>query len=270
MALTWEDLSARLAEPFPAAAVSWRAGSLSRDKKRAQALAYAEPRVYEDRLNDVLGPDWSCRFITWGDQRLLCELTVTVADGLGGTRDVTRTSTGEFDSGDKVAQGTAAEAQAFKRACSKFGLGRYLYDLPLTWVGYDENSRRLTETPSLPARFTAPVVRPEPRLLDPPADVKAAARANIKADVKADADTKAEPEPKREPLLSGRRADAMGRELTKLGFSGTEQRRLAERVLGHPVAGFQGLTEAEALEVWNVARRSPPRPAQSAPGAVGF
>ena len=263
MALTWEDLSARLAEPFPAAAVSWRAGSLSRDKKRAQALAYAEPRVYEDRLNDVLGPDWSCRFITWGDQRLLCELTVTVADGLGGARDVTRTSTGEFDSGDKVAQGTAAEAQAFKRACSKFGLGRYLYDLPLTWVGYDENSRRLTETPSLPARFTAPAVRPEPRLLDPPA-VKAATKADVTVEVKA------EPEPKREPLLSGRRADAMGRELTKLGFNGTEQRRLAERVLGHPVAGFSSLTEAEALEVWNVARRSPPRPAQSAPGAVGF
>ena len=257
MALTWEDLSARLAEPFPAAAVSWRAGSLSRDKKRAQALAYAEPRVYEDRLNDVLGPDWSCRFITWGDQRFLCELTVTVANGLGGTRDVTRTSTGEFDSGDKVAQGTAAEAQAFKRACSKFGLGRYLYDLPATWVGYDEASRRLTETPSLPARFTAPAARPEPRLL-PPAEAKAEPVKPV------------QPEPKREPLLSARRADAMGRELEKLGFSGSEQRRLAERVLGHPVAGFSSLTEAEALEVWNVARRSPPRPAQTAPGAVGF
>lgn len=254
MALSWDELSARLAEPFPEAAVSWRAGSVSRDKKRAQALAYAEPRVYEDRLNEVLGPDWSCRFITWGESRLLCELTVTVADGLGGLRDVTRTSTGEFDSGDRVAQGTAAEAQAFKRACSKFGLGRYLYDLPATWVGYDEASRRLTETPSLPARFSA---RPEPRLLEPPAAPKPA-------------EAKAEPETKREPLLSARRADAMGRELEKLGYTGPEQRRLAERVLGRSVGGFSSLTEAQALEVWNVARRSPPTKPKPTAGAVGF
>jgi len=257
MALSWEELSVRLAEPFPASAISWRAGSVSRDKKRAQALPYAEPRVYEDRLNEVLGPDWSCRFITWGDQRLLCELSVRVQDEAGEVREVTRTSTGEFDSGDRVAQGTAAEAQAFKRACSKFGLGRYLYDLPLTWVGYDEATRRLTErpgpggaalvktTPTLPERAT-----PAPKLLDAPASAPAEAT----------------------PTLSRGRAEAMGRELEKLGFLPQEQRRLAERVLGHRVADFSGLTEGEALEVWNVAKRSPPKAAQAtqSPRAVGF
>ena len=249
MALSWNELSARLLEPFPPAAVSWRAGSVSRDKKRAQALAYAEPRVYEDRLNDVLGPDWSCRFSTWGEQRLICELSVTVQDGAGGVREITRTSTGEFDSGDRVAQGTAAEAQAFKRACSKFGLGRYLYDLPVSWVGYDENTRRLTETPSLPEP-----VRAAPK---PPAAV-------LEERVREPA---AEPTG---PLLSARRADAMQRELTKLGFSSPEQRQLAERVLGHDVAAFSGLTEAEALEVWNVARRSPPKVAPRSAHAAGF
>jgi len=48
-------------------------------------------------------------------------------------------------------------------------------------------------------------------------------------------------------------------------------RRLAERVLGHRVADLSGLTEGEALEVWNVAKRSPPKAAQAAsPRAVGF
>ena len=249
MALSWNELSVRLLEPFPLAAVSWRAGSVSRDKKRAQALAYAEPRVYEDRLNDVLGPDWSCRFITWGEQRLICELSVTVQDGAGGVREITRTSTGEFDSGDRVAQGTAAEAQAFKRACSKFGLGRYLYDLPVSWVGYDETTRRLSETPSLPAPVRA---APKP----PAAVIEERVREPV-----------AEPTG---PLLSARRADAMQRELTKLGFSSPEQRRLAERVLGHDVAAFSGLTEAEALEVWNVARRSPPKVAPRSAHAAGF
>lgn len=114
--MNWNELQRRLAEPFSAAAVSWRAGSVSRDKKRAQALPYAEPRVYEDRLNEVLGPDWSCRFKTWGDQRLICELSIQVTQEDGVVREITRTSTGEFDNGDKIAQGTVAEAQAFKRA----------------------------------------------------------------------------------------------------------------------------------------------------------
>lgn len=260
MALSWNDLSARLAEPFPAAAISWRAGSVSRDKKRAQALPYAEPRVYEDRLNEVLGPDWSCRFITWGEQRLICELSVRVQDEAGSVTEITRTSTGEFDSGDRIAQGTAAEAQAFKRACSKFGLGRYLYDLPLSWVGYDEGSRRLTErpgpggaalvktTPTLPERKLTPLQaepsKAEPRLLEAPAEAK----------------------------LSAKRAEAMQRELEKLGFIPGEQRKLAEKVLGHRVKDLSELTETEALEVWNVARRSPPKAARgsAAPRAVGF
>ena len=47
-------------------------------------------------------------------------------------------------------QGTTAEAQAFKRACSKFGLGRYLYDLPIHWMPYDSQKKQLLSTPPLP------------------------------------------------------------------------------------------------------------------------
>ena len=215
--MDWNEIQRRLAEPFPAAAVSWRAGSVSRDKKRAQALPYAEPRVYEDRLNEVLGPDWSCRFTSWGEKRLICELTVRVADDAGGVREVTRTSTGEFDSGDKIAQGTVAEAQAFKRACSKFGLGRYLYDVPIAWVGYDENSRRLTETPTLPERFHP------------------------------------QPEPVR---LTAHRASLLHKELGRLStIASQEHQTLAGEALSRTVDSFTGLTEDEALRVLNHLRR---------------
>ena len=155
--MDWNEMQRRLVDPFSPDEVMFRAGSVSRDKKRAQALPYAEPRVYEDRLNGVLGPDWSCRFTSWGEKRLICELTIRVTQADGVVTQITRTSTGEFDGSDKIAQGTVAEAQAFKRACSKFGLGRYLYDVPIAWVGYDENSRRLTETPTLPEHFHPPV-----------------------------------------------------------------------------------------------------------------
>jgi hypothetical protein len=40
--------------------------------------------------------------------------------------------------------GTGAEAQAFKRACACFGLGRYLYYFDVLWVDLDERKRPRT------------------------------------------------------------------------------------------------------------------------------
>ena len=42
---------------------------------------------------------------------------------------------------DNENAGTAAEAQAFKRACACFGLGRYLYDLEGGWVDLDDKKQ---------------------------------------------------------------------------------------------------------------------------------
>ncbi len=138
--MSWPELLKQLSVPFPATAIQWRAGSTTRDKKRAQALPYAEPRIYEDRLNQLCPGDWSVSFRPWGENRLICELTI---------HGVTRSSTGESEGG--FAPGTSAEAQAFKRACSKFGLGRFLYDLPSPWVSYDPEKKCPLETPQLAA-----------------------------------------------------------------------------------------------------------------------
>jgi len=45
---------------------------------------------------------------------------------------------------------TSADAQALKRACSCFGLGRYFYDIPAVWVDLDQNRQPL-RTPALSA-----------------------------------------------------------------------------------------------------------------------
>ena len=231
----WPALLNALAEPFPQEAVSWRAGALSRDKKRAQALPYAEPRVYEDRLNTVCPGDWSVRFVPWGDNRIICELTV---------HGVTRSSTGEENDGG-FAPGTAAEAQAFKRACSKFGLGRYLYDIGIDWIDYDEDKRRLVKTPNLPDRFLPTKKAATETRVEARAD-----RASAKP-----APTKPVLETPQAPLLTPDRAEAMAKELEKLGFARGEQLKLSTSVLGHPVRAFTQLTEAEALEVWASAKR---------------
>jgi hypothetical protein len=78
---------------------------------------------------------WRAQFESWGATRLICRLTI-----LG----VTKEATGEGDASDPNC-GTIAEAQAFKRACSAFGCGRYLYDLPQRWFDYDGAKKRFVD-----------------------------------------------------------------------------------------------------------------------------
>jgi hypothetical protein len=66
-----------------------------------------------------------------------------VIDGLG-----SHSGLGE-EWADNENAGTSAEAQAFKRASSCFGLGRYLYDLDGNWVDLDERKQPLSR-PRLP------------------------------------------------------------------------------------------------------------------------
>lgn len=241
--VSWIRVLEALARPFPARWVQWRAGAVSRDRKRAQALPFVDPRQYEDRLNRTVGGQWEVHFRPWGETRLVCELTI-----LG----VTRSSTGEFDSGDRISQGTTAEAQAFKRACSKFGLGRYLYEIPVTWVTYDQERSRLLETPELPGKW-APVTDEEAQaILDPTEPAQVAS-------------------PKHGPeKLTPERAQAMGRELEKLGIERSSQIKFAAATVGRGIRALTDLTDAEALEVWNVARRTSRDPSEpSAPTDQG-
>ncbi len=215
--MNWPELLKQLSAPFPASAVRWRAGRISKDKKRARAVAYAASREYEDRLNLLCGGDWSVSFKPWG-KRIICELTI---------HGVTRSSTGESDG--SIAPGTSAEAQAFKRACSKFGLGRYLYDIDAPWVAYDDERECLLETPRLAPQFLPKGV-----------------------------ETSVEEGARQEPagVLGTERAQAMHRELYKLGIKPGEQYRLASTVLGNEVKDFASLSEEQAAQVWNEARRT--------------
>jgi len=119
--------------------------------------AYADQRAYTDRLNELFTPaGWTREYTVQvvqnfergKDNRVIaakvmvaCRLTIF---GLG-----SHSGTGEEWADDQNAL-TRAEAQAFKRACVCFGLGRYFYDLPRTWVDLDDRKRPL-QLPQLPA-----------------------------------------------------------------------------------------------------------------------
>jgi hypothetical protein len=130
------EMMAELNKPFDPAAVQWKPGATTKDKAKALALAYADSRAYYDRLDQVAGPDRSDDYQISNDgQRVVCRLTIA---------GVTRCDVGECDGNDANTTTTAA-AQAFKRACAKFGLGRYLYSLPRMWVEYDAQCKGFTD-----------------------------------------------------------------------------------------------------------------------------
>src|SRR5439155_10124683 len=62
---------------------------------------------------------------------------------------VTKCDAGEAAAEDEPLK--AAVSDALKRCAVHFGVARYLYYLPQTWVPYDAQKRRFTETPRLAA-----------------------------------------------------------------------------------------------------------------------
>lgn len=132
------DLLRQLAEPFPPEHITWKPGNTTKDGTKCMAMAYGDLRAYMERLDELCGLEWSVRYTPWQQERIICELTI---------RGVTRSSTGEYGTQDEKnnIEGTVAEAQAFKRACAMFGLGRYLYDLPSVWVAYDAQTKKISK-----------------------------------------------------------------------------------------------------------------------------
>ena len=157
---TMDDMLQALKKPFLPTEIYWKPGSVTKDQTRALALAYGDLRAYQNRLDAVCGADWSVTYKAW-DKRLICHLTI------GG---ITRSSTGEPDSQSERSEiaGTAAEAQAFKRACSAFGLGRYLYHLPSVWVDYDATTKQFTAQAK--AQLAGIIVQHYRRTLELPAE----------------------------------------------------------------------------------------------------
>ena len=130
-----EKLFAQLEAPFDPALIKWRVMRTSADGRSGVILPFADPRAYTDRLNDLFTPSGWTREYTISTVPSLCRMEwgkaivtskVLVATAVTITRLGSHTGTGE-EWADRENAVTAADAQAFKRACSCFGLGRYLY-----------------------------------------------------------------------------------------------------------------------------------------------
>jgi hypothetical protein len=147
---TLASLKEALSQPFAIEHIQFLPKAIQQNQKQqwtCLALPYANKRVYEDRLNAIAFGLWSTPYTppyTEGN-KLIVPATVIICD-------VTHTDYGEAyltvssrrgDQHEQENSATEAYSQAFRRACSKFLLGRYLYDLQKLWLPYDVKTKKI-------------------------------------------------------------------------------------------------------------------------------
>jgi hypothetical protein len=151
------DLFAALAAPFDPQEVRVRS-------QAGRQLHYITARTAMNRLDDVLGPEnWWDEYVP-GENSVLCRLSLRLPDGQVITKADAGGYAGMADSGDDDKSGFS---DAFKRACAKFGVARYLYrdgvpafvrdrapataSAPATAANGQANGHAPHETPPAPA-----------------------------------------------------------------------------------------------------------------------
>ncbi len=151
--MTTQEISNQLTRPFSVKEVRFK--PLVVKGQRALASAYIDCRCVQERLDEVLGlHGWADDYSILDDGSVVCRLSVCI-----NSTWITRCDVGspseQPDAGDRL---KAAFSDALKRAAVKFGVGRYLYRLPLQWQEYDPVKKQFSKPPTLPA-WALPIVQ---------------------------------------------------------------------------------------------------------------
>ena len=148
----------KLKEPFPETDIEWRpqrSGMSAKSQPYAMVLAYVTNRAVMDRLDAVVGAgNWKNEFKASPNGGIICKLSIKID--------------GEWVTKEDGAENTKVEAVkgglsgAMKRAAVQWGIGRYLYNLPVTFGNfhdYGKNSIKINnkwykyDNPALPSEF---------------------------------------------------------------------------------------------------------------------
>lgn len=123
----------------------WKINTLAKNKTRCAIVPYIDARDIQDRLDRILGPEnWYDHYEAVGTATY-CTLYINVDGVWIGKSDCGLTISHDDDKDkdkDKAMTDKGTASDAFKRAAVKWGIGRYLYKLPLMWLDYDSRAKR--------------------------------------------------------------------------------------------------------------------------------
>jgi hypothetical protein len=108
----------------------WRIQSFSKNYPTATCVAYIDARDVMELLDEAVGPDnWQSDYKEIKGN-LYCGIGIKITDGWIWKWDCGTESHSEPEKGEA--------SDAFKRAAVKWGIGRFLYDLPIQYVKTNE------------------------------------------------------------------------------------------------------------------------------------
>jgi hypothetical protein len=139
--LSMKERFALLKAPFPSKALEWKIGNRNKENTRGRALPFLQFMAVADRLDDVLGEEnWKASYAPGPAGGVVCKLEVRIE--------------GEWICKENGAGNTEMEGikggltDAFKRAATMWGVGRYLHAYDAIGVDIDDKGR--FQAPSLP------------------------------------------------------------------------------------------------------------------------
>jgi hypothetical protein len=109
----------------------WKIQSVSKVSPKAQCVAYIDSRIAQDHLDKCLGSEnWQDEYYQVGGNTY-CRVGINV-EGVGWVWKSDNGAEGQIEQEKSLA------SDCFKRACVKWGLGRFLYSLPIQWIDTNE------------------------------------------------------------------------------------------------------------------------------------
>lgn len=169
---TAEEIFTQLKAPFPSKDIEWKMGGTSKDGTRGRALPYLKFQAVADRLDQVLGElNWTNTYVSGPAGGVVCRLSLRI-----GNEWLCK----ENGAGNTDREGVKGGlSDAFKRAGTMFGIGRYLHAYEAILVDVDEHGR--WTAPALPDAFL-PADEVEQRRRDYEAYEAEVAAGRLKAD----------------------------------------------------------------------------------------
>lgn len=154
---------AALAAFFPADVIQARPGAKTKDGAKALVFFYIDARAVMDRLDDVFGVGgWRDEYqIALDKNVVVCRIGAKLGDEWVYREDVGVHAPSSDKKGEDGGRGKSNEdeldmkykgvfSDAFKRCAVKWGVGRYLYDIPQSWAPINQWSRFDDNNPPRP------------------------------------------------------------------------------------------------------------------------
>lgn len=113
----------------------WRVQSFSKNYPSAQCVAYIDARDVMNKLDEVVGEE------NWQDDYKLIDGKLVA--GIGIFNKELKQWVWKWDAGTEsnIEKEKGQMSDAFKRAAVKWGVGRFLYDLPIKVVKTDDSKK---------------------------------------------------------------------------------------------------------------------------------